>query len=248
VTDIFEEVNEELRRDTFADWWKKYRVLIIAAIVIAIGGVGIWEFMKAQRASDIDRQAKVFDTGMAALENSDLAGAKTAFTQLSQEKGGFGALANLMLASVEHDQSKDPKLMAPHLRAAAERDEGLIGDIATLKLAYTIADTADLPQLEATVKPLIDKGGYVGSLAREVVAAKALATGDIERARTEYTALSFELDAPQNVKLRATQTLGTLPKAATPAAASAPAPATPAAPAQTPTDTPAPAQPAPAQQ
>ena len=118
-----------------------------------------------------------------------------------------------------------------------------MGDLATLKLAYAMADTAELAQLEATVKPLIDKGGHAGALAREVVAAKALATGNIERARTEYQALSFELDAPQNLKLRASQALGTLPKAAAPAAPAAAAPATPATPAETP-----PAQPTPAQQ
>ena len=244
MTDIFEEVNESLRQDTFATWWKKYRVLIIAVIVLAIGGVGIWEFMKAQREADIERQAKVFDAATSSLEQGDLAGAKTSLQQLSQEKSGFGALANLMLASAEKDQSNDPKLIEPYLRAAAERNDGLVGDIATLKLAYAMADTAELAQIEATVKPLIDKGGHAGALAREIVAAKALATGNIDRARAEYTALSYELDAPQNLKLRASQALGTLPKAAAPAAAPAPAaPATPASPAATP-----PAQPAPAQQ
>ena len=243
MTDIFEEVNESLRQDTFAEWWKKYRVWVFVVIAAAIGGVGIWELLKYQRASDIDRQARVYDTATAALENGDLAAAKTSFAQLAPEKSGFGALANLMLASIEKDQSNDPNLMAPHLRAAAERDDGLVGDMATLKLAYAMADTAELAQLEAAVKPLVDKGGYAGALAREVIAAKALATGDIERARTEYQALSFELDAPQNLKLRASQALGTLPKAATPAAPAAPVSETPAAPAETP-----PAQPTPAQQ
>jgi hypothetical protein len=241
VTDVFEEVNESLRQDKFSNWWKKYRVLVYAVVVIAIGGVGVWELLKYQRDGDIDRQARIFDTATTALEAGDLAAAKTAYTQLAPEKTGFGALANMMLASIEKEQTNDPKLMDPYLRAAAERNDGVMGDLATLKLAYAIADTAELAQLEATVKPLINKGGYAGALAREVVAAKALATGNIERARADYTALSYELDAPQNVKLRASQALGTLPKAATPAAAPAPAaPATPAAP--------PPAQPAPAQQ
>jgi hypothetical protein len=240
VTDIFEEVNESLRQDKFSAWWKKYRFAVLAIIVVAIGGVGIWELLKYQRASEIDRQARVFDAATSALEKGDLAAAKTSFAEVAAEKSGFGALANLMLASLEKDQSNDPKLMAPHLRAAAERDDGLVGDIALLKLAYAMADTAEMAELEAAVKPLLDKGGHAAALAREVVAAKALATGDIERARTEYTALSYELDAPQNLKLRASQALGTLPKAA--------APATPAAPAtETPAETP-PAQPAPAQQ
>ena len=62
MTDIFEEVNESLRQDTFATWWKKYRVFVFVVIALAIGGVAIWEVLKFQRASDIDRQAKVYDT------------------------------------------------------------------------------------------------------------------------------------------------------------------------------------------
>jgi hypothetical protein len=114
-----------------------------------------------------------------------------------------------------------------------------MGDLATLKLAYAKADTAPLTELETTAKPLIDKGGHIGALARELVAAKALASGEVERARTEYQALSLEIDAPSQMKLRVQQVLGTLPAkaaaAATPPAATTPAATTPpATPAQPP--------------
>jgi hypothetical protein len=232
VTDIFEEVNEGLRQDTFSTWWKKYQFIVIGVIVVAIGSVGFWEFFKDQRGKEIERQAKVFDTAVTALNSADLPAAKTAFAQIGQDKGGFGALANLMLASVEKDLTNDPKLMEQHLRAAAERDNGLMKDMATLKLAYARADTAQLADLEAIVKPLVDKGGYYGALARELVAAKALAGGDVERARAEYQALSFEIEAPSNLKLRVSQALGALPKTVTaPAAAPATAPSPPAQPA-----------------
>jgi hypothetical protein len=61
------------------------------------------------------------------------------------------------------------------------------------------------------------------------VAAKALAAGNVERARSEYQALSFELEAPEAMKLRVSRTLETLPPRA-PAAEAAPVPAEQAAP------------------
>jgi hypothetical protein len=228
VTDIFEEVDESLRQETLLTWWKRLLPYLIVVAVVVIGGVGVYEFLKWQRGQEINRQAKVFDTAMTAMEKQDLPAAKTAFAQLATEKGGFATLANHMLAGVEKNLTNDPAALQAHLGTAAEVDEGVLGDLAVLKLAYAKADTADLAEVEKTVAPLIAKGGHVGALGRELVAAKALASGEIERARTEYQALSFEIEAPQSMKLRVQQTLLTLP--AKPATASAPAP-TPASPA-----------------
>jgi hypothetical protein len=235
VTDIFEEVDESLRQETLLQWWKRMMPVVIGVIVIVIVGVGIYEFFRWQRGQEVSKQAQVFDTALTALEKKDLPAAKTAFAQLASQDGGFAALANHMLAGVEKDLTNDPAAIQSHLAAAAEKDEGVLGDVALLKLAYAKADTADLAEIEKTLAPLIAKGGYVGALARELVAAKALASGEIERARTEYQSLSFEIEAPQAMKVRVQQTLLTFPPkpAAAPAATPAPAPA-PAAPAQPP--------------
>jgi hypothetical protein len=145
-----------------------------------------------------------------------------------------------MLAGVERDMTNDTAAVAKAFAAAAEADKGVLGDIATLKLAYAKADTADLAEIETILAPLIARGGQAGALARELVAAKALASGDVERARTEYQALAFEIDAPQQMQLRVTQTLATLPpKPAAPAATPASTPAPAAPPAQPSTQPPA---------
>jgi len=241
VTDIFEEVDESLRQETLLQWWKRMMPVLIGVVVLVIAGVGVLEFFKWQRDQEIDKQAQAFDTAVTALDKKDLAAAKTAFAQIGEGKGGFAAIANHMLAGVEKDLTDDKAAIAQHLAAAAERDNGVVGDIAVLKLAYAKADTADLAEIEKTVAPLIAKGGYIAALGRELVAAKAFAGGDVERARTEYQALSLEIEAPQSMKIRVQQTLLTFPPrpvASAPLPAAAPAPAAPgpapAAPAQPP--------------
>jgi hypothetical protein len=251
VTDIFEEVDESLRKDTAAQVWQRIWPWLLGAIVLSVAGVGIYEFMRTERAREIDQQAQVYDSGMAALQKSDFSAARTTFTQLAQGEGGFSTLANHMLAGVENEAGGDKAAQEAYFKAAAAKDKGLMGDLATLKLAYKKADAVTLADLEAITKPLIAKGGQTGALARELVAAKALAGGDIERARTEYQSLSLEIDAPTQMKTRVQQILGTLPAKAAAATPAAAAPATaPAAtqPAATQPATPAPAKPAPAQQ
>lgn len=223
MTDIFEEVDESLRQDTALKWWKRALPFVIAAIVAIIGAVAAFEYFRSQRAAEIDRQARVYDTAMTAIDAENLAAARTALAQVGQGDGGFAAIANHTLAGVEKEMTNDPAAIGQHLQGAAEA-EGLYGDMGALKLAYAKADTAQLSELETIVRPLIDDGGHIGALARELIAAKALAEGDLERARSEYQALSFELEAPEAMKVRVSRALQTLPPRAVEAAAPAPAP------------------------
>ena len=230
MTDIFEEVDESLRKDRLGDLWKRYSIVVYAVIAVAILGVGGFEFWKSQRAGAVEVDAKVFDTAVTALDNKDLATAKSTFAQLGQKQGGFATLANHMLAGVEKESTNDKAAVAKSLAAAAARDTGVYGDLATLKEAYAKADTAKLAELETVIAPLIKKGGYFGSMARELVAAKAAAEGDVERARSEYQALSLEIEAPDALKQRVSRALLALPpKPATASAPTTPAPAQPPA-------------------
>lgn len=245
MTDIFEEVDQSLREDTFATWWKRWQWVIYGLVAAAIIGVAGLEIYRGIRADEINKAAVIYDAGFTAQENKDLTAARASFAQLENDKTGFKALAGHMLAGVERDLTNDTAAVEAHLAAAAAADKGVMGDLAILKLAYLKADTGTLAELETVLKPLLDRPGQTSAMARELIGAKALAEGDVERARSEFEALSLDLEAPQGVQRRVQQALSTLPArkidldaSATPAAT--PAPAAPAA-------TPAPATPTPAQ-
>jgi hypothetical protein len=242
VTDIFEEVDQSLREDRFSIWWKKYALFVYAVIAIAIVTVGVLEFLRWQREEEINKEAKVYDAAFAAREANDLTAARANFLQLSQAKTGFGVLSGHMLAGVEQELTNDTVAVEAHLAAAAAADDGVMGELALLKLAYSKADSAPLADLETTLKPLLDKQGQASSLARELIAVKALADGKVERARDLFEQLNVDLEAPAGMRERVAQALATLPArlvnldGPAPAAPTiiAPAPATPAQPAQAP--------------
>ena len=247
MTDVFEEVNQSLAQEKALSLWNRTYPFLIVGFVTLLVMVGGWEFWKWQTSQKVEADAKIYDTAYTALQKQDFPGARQAFVQLGGEKDGYGILANHMAAQVEGRMANDPAAIELALNAAAANDQGLMGSLATLKLAYAKADKATLAEVEKIVSPVVAKGGYAGALARELVAAKVLESGDIERARTEYQALSLEIEAPQAMKQRAEQALATMPPPGTaPAAAAAPATATPAAatPAPATPATPAPAAPA----
>ena len=70
MTDIFQEVDDEVRRDKAAEFWKKYQNFIIAAavlIVLASAGFRYWQYEKekaAQAAGDqLQAAIAAFDAG-----------------------------------------------------------------------------------------------------------------------------------------------------------------------------------------
>jgi hypothetical protein len=241
VTDIFQEVDQSLREDRFAVWWKKYSLFVYAVIAIAIIGVSILEVLRWMRSEEINKEARIYDAAFAAREANDLATARADFAQLADARTGFGVLSGHMLAGVEKELTNDVAAVEAHLAAAAKADNGVMGELALLKLAYSKADTAPLAELEATLKPLLDKDGQATSLARELIASKALSEGNTERARDLFELLATDIQAPGGMQQRVQQALATLP----PRIVNLDGPVKPA-PAPTVPATPAPAAPAPA--
>ena len=241
MTDIFEEVDQSLREDTFASWWKRWQWVVYGVVGTAIVGVAGFEVWRGMRDAEIDKSAVIYDAAFAAREKGDLTAARASFTQLEGDKTGFNALAGHMRAGVEKDLTNDMAAVEAHLATAAAADKGVMGDLAVLKLAYAKADAATLAELETLLKPLLDSTGQSTALARELIGAKAFAEGNVDRARSEFEALALDLEAPRGVQARVQQALATLPARKIDLdAPTVPAPAAPAA-------TPAPATPSPAQ-
>lgn len=254
MTDIFQEVDQSLREESVASLWKRWQWVVYGLIAAAVLGVAGFEIWRGMRDEEINKAAMVYDAGFAARENNDLTAARASFAQLEGDKTGFKALSGHMLAGVEKDLTNDMTAVEAHLQSAAAADAGgVMGDLAVLKLAYSKADTASLADLETILKPLMDRTGPATAMAKELLGSKALAGGDVERARSEFEALALDLEAPRGVQARVQQALATLPQrkvnldapgvpSATPPAAAAPATTPTPAPAA-----PAPATPAPAQ-
>jgi hypothetical protein len=248
VNDAFQEVNQSLREESLARAWKRLAPFVYIAVAAAVIGVAALEFMRWQRNEAISSAARTYDAGFVALEQGDLATARARFAELSNNDTGFAVLAGHMLAGVERDLTNDTAAIEAHLKTAAAKDSGVMGDLAILKLGYLSADTATRAELEASLKPLLDKQGQASLLAKELIAAKALAEGDITFARDTFEVLSVDLNAPLAMRDRVTRALQTLPQREVNLDAPAtPAPATDAAPAPAatpPADTAAPAAPA----
>ena len=222
MSDIFEEVDESLRQDKIESLWTRYRPFVYGGAALLIGAVAANEFLirpsvEAARAS----RALAFETAETQLKDGDYADAEAGFRAIVEGESSLSPLAANYLAQTLYEGNGDADGAVKALEAAGKADGTPFERIALLKAAYARADRVSLEELEASLAGLKEENSALGALARELIAAKAYASGDIARARTEFNRLKFDAAAPEGVVRRSEIALAAIP---TPPAASETAP------------------------
>ncbi|VAV87358.1 hypothetical protein MNBD_ALPHA06-154 [hydrothermal vent metagenome] len=204
MSDVFNEVDEELRKEQADKLFRKFLPLIIAVVVLIVGGVsGVqgWSWWQAKQKAEA---AETYDAAKKLLDAEEYAQAKKAFLEIAQTgPKGYAGLAKMQAAIVSMKQANPAEADKLFSEAAKEFDDPLFADMATLKAVMAVADKMSLTAIDARLGPLAGAGRPFRALAREMIASKAMQDGDLERAREEYNFLSLSLDAPSGVQQRA---------------------------------------------
>ncbi len=212
MADIFKEVDEDLRRENLEKLWKKYGLYLMglaAMVVLAVAGVQGW------RAYDLDQRGQLSDRYGAARElaqGGEAAAGLDAMIDLSEAAGGgYAGLAAFEEARLRVESGDTEGAIAVWDRIAD--DSGLgpgFKEAATLFSVLHQIDSGDSAALRARLQPLATDSQPFRSTARELLAVIALGEGDIAAARTLYTQISDDRQAPAGLRQRATQMLAAL--------------------------------------
>ena len=217
MADIFEEVDESLRKDDTAEWWKKYGIFVWMAGLAIVAAVAFREWSSYQTAKVIEEQVELFETARASLAAGDYPEAQRLFEEITNSDSKISPLAAQFLAKAFYEGNGDAARAVQVLEQnRADAGDGPIERISRLKAAYLQTETMNLAELEAYLGDLTSETTAIGAFALELVAAKAFRDGDLEGARTEFSYLTFAPNAPQGVTQRAETALSVLPAPAAP--------------------------------
>jgi hypothetical protein len=216
VSDLFREAEDELRKETAENAVKRATPFVIGAIVLALAaGVG-YQFYQAQTAKGIESAGIAYDAAMQKLQSGDLAGGEAALAALAKDApAGYAAQAILQRGAVLQEQGKAAEARAVFEEAAKSIKDEDLADLARLRAAYIAADNETREQLTARLTPVIDRKGAFAPLARELVAARAWEAGDNAAARSAYSVLQLDINAPEGVRTRAAQAMAIIDAGAT---------------------------------
>lgn len=205
MSDIFREIDEELRRDSFAQLWKHYGNYIIALavlIVVATAGVVGWG---AYRDKQREAQGAQYSAALDLAHQGKDADAAAAFASLAQTSdSGRAVLARLEEAASKVDIGDVPGAIAIYDQIAADGSvDPSFRDAATLLSARYTLDKGDTKTVIAKLQPLTGPTNPWHGLALELDAMAELRAGDTAKAHGDFATLAKDETVPQGVRQRA---------------------------------------------
>ncbi|WP_293898830.1 tetratricopeptide repeat protein [Phenylobacterium sp.] len=209
MTDLFEEVEEQLRSDRYRQFARTLLPWLLGLAAIAlIVTLGYWGY-DTWRTRQTDAASEQYAEAMDAMGKGDADKARTLWTTVSKSQaGGYKALSLMHLAAFAADKKNTAEAVKLLDEAAAAAPDPIIGDAARLKSAFALLDTAPLSELEGRLKPLMEEGHPYKAQAREALAFAKLNAGDLKGARGDFVLLSQSLDAGQGAQARAQAAIG----------------------------------------
>ena len=174
MSDIFNEVDEELRREQLKKLWERYGVLIIALAILFVGAVGGWRGYQWYEAKKAAEAGAAFDAAALLSEQGQHQEAEAAFAKIAAEgTSTYRVLAKLReAAALAHHDAKAG--IAAYDAVASDRSlDQMQRDLAALRAAYVLVDTAPYDELKNRVEPLTATGRAFRHSARALLALSA---------------------------------------------------------------------------
>lgn len=204
MTDIFQEVDEEVRREQLKKVWQRYGNYIIAGCLLLVVGVVGWrgyDWLEAKRAAE---SGAAFEQAVTLAESGKPQEAEAAFAKLANDgTAGYRVLSRLREAA-ELAQSDPKAAIKAYDEIAADRGAGqVMQDLAALRAGLLLADQAPYADMRSRLEPLTGAGRPFRYSARELLALSAWTHGDVNAARQWTDAIIGDPQTPPSARSRA---------------------------------------------
>jgi hypothetical protein len=206
VSDIFREIEEELRRDNLLKLWQRYGKYLIAAVVVVLVIAGLIVAWREYQASQRQAQAARYSAALGLVRAGKDGEAKKLFDDLAGQGGGYGVLAAFEHAQLLAKSGDHKGAASAYDRLAADSAiDAQLRDAAVLLSVMQSFAEADAKTVIERLRPLTASGSPWRASALDLTAAATLKSGDREGARKIYQQLADDLSAPQALRARAAE-------------------------------------------
>ena len=215
MSELFDEVNEEVRRDQLKKLWDQYSIYIIALALLIIAGVGGWrgyQYLEAKKAAEA---GAAFDKAVELSEANKHVEAEAAFADLAAKApSGYRILARLRMAAevANRDAQAAAKLFD---EIAADRSVGTAEqDLARIRAAQLLLESTTYPNMLQRLEPATAPTSTFRHTARELLALSAWRANDATATRKWLDLIANDGETPPSLRSRAEALQALLPPVA----------------------------------
>jgi hypothetical protein len=209
MSDIFREVDEEVRRDQALKLWQRYQIPVILLAVLIVAGSTGWRLYQNTRQQQAQEAGARYEAGVQLLRDGKTSEAEAAFADIiAHGPAGYAMLARFKSANA---LAVSDRVAAIRLYDAIALDAAVpavMQDVAKLRAAMLAMDGNDRLDAKRRLEPLTATGNAFRHVAREFLAVLALQDDDYDSAGQWLDALVVDTQTPATLRQRAEVLLG----------------------------------------
>ena len=215
MSELFDEVDEDVRRDQLKKLWDQYSIYIVAAALLLVAAVGGWrgyQYLEAKKAAEA---GVAFDKAIELSEQNKSAEAEAAFSSLAATApSGYRMLARLRAAA--EVAARDPQAAVKlYDDISTDRSIGALEqELARIRAAGLLVDTATYATMLQRLEPSTAPQATFRHTARELLALSAWHANDTTNARKWLDLIANDTETPPGLRSRAEALQGLLPPVA----------------------------------
>ena len=212
MSELFDEVDEEVRREQLQKLWEKYSIYIIAVALLVVAAVGGWrgyQYLQEKKAAEA---GDAFNKAIELSDQGKHSEAEAAFNDLAAKApAGYRMLARFRAAA--EVANRDPQ-------AAAKMFDDLAADssigaeqqaLARIRAAGLLVDSASYADMLRRLEPDVASGQTFRHAARELLALSAFRANDNTATRKWLDQLELDAETPPSMRSRAEALQALLP-------------------------------------
>ena len=208
MVDFINEVEEELRKDDYNKFLRKYGPLLLGLILAVIMVAAYFEYSKLRddRAARSISAAFVEASEIAADGDADEAVRR--FIAIAEKSpSGYAGLSYMRAAALQLNNGEALEAVRLFDQAADSFEIPRHADLARLKASYALVGQGRYDDARTRLVTLSRKGAPYEHLSRELLALSLKETGDISGAKAEYSYLENIPGVSPTVQARAKQAM-----------------------------------------
>ena len=208
MSDIFQEIDEDLRQDKVARLWKAYGKYLVALAVFIILVIASYRFIEHKNEKNREQTSELYELASETGRSGDKKAAIELLSdEMFDENIGYSIISKLKKAALAKSNNDLEGTEIVLKEIITNEDIPLyLRDLARLKLFASDSDN-----ISSQLEVLIEEEGPWKFLALELKGGIQLEGGNLKEARSIFKELTDDANTPNNLRRRASEILKALP-------------------------------------
>lgn len=203
MTDLFREVDEDVRRDRAIRLWTKYQYWVLALALLVVAGTVAWRTYVHFRDEAAQAAGAQYEAAVQLSRDGKSAEAEAALNALAQSAPkGYAGLARLRAADEIAKRDPGAAIEAYDALTADQSQNLSFRDLAQLRAAFLRVDRDDYKDVMMKLSPLANPNFPYQNQIRELLGVAELKRNDFEAAGRWFDAIISDPVTPTALRQR----------------------------------------------